>query len=371
MATGLSAVDPITANTTQYIYPDSWTALTNAGTNYAAGIPAYLNDVYQGWYDGKNSTGQTLDQTTAINRAVNPDQGWASGIRGALSQGDLWKQTNNSASSALTPWSGVLGSAQDVANRAASGFGAGSVFDPSQLQKFMSPYVNDAANSLITQSNRNLTENILPGVNSTFTGAGQFGSSRNADFTNRAIRDQQQGLNTALGQLNYGATKDAMGNYSDWANKLISGASGLNAVAGTLGNIGSGYGGLSGAYNALGNGALSFMNTIGGLNSTGSGVDNTQNQTALTAANAGQVTQQQALDKDYQDWLTQQQFPLTGLSALSSGVGGLSSGVKPNSYVPSSQPDNLTRLITAIQTLKGGVSDSTIQTMIQTFLGGN
>ena len=61
----------------------------------------------------------------------------------------------------------------------------------------MSPYTDSVVNRIAELGQRNLTENLLPQVNSTFTGAGQFGSTRNADFTNRALRDANESI---LGQ---------------------------------------------------------------------------------------------------------------------------------------------------------------------------
>lgn len=97
-------------------------------------------------------------------------------------------------------------------------------FNPTQQQQFMNPYVQNVVNANTQQSNQNLMENILPNVNSTFTGAGQFGSSRNADFTNRAIRDQQQTLaNTNAGALMQ-AQQNAGTQYADWTKTGLSAA---------------------------------------------------------------------------------------------------------------------------------------------------
>lgn len=62
---------------------------------------------------------------------------------------------------------------------------------------YMSPYTDSVVNRIAQLGERNLTENLLPQVNSTFAGAGQFGSTRNADFTNRALRDANESI---LGQ---------------------------------------------------------------------------------------------------------------------------------------------------------------------------
>ena len=68
---------------------------------------------------------------------------------------------------------------------------------PQAVGSYMSPYTDSVVNRIAQLGQRNLTENLLPQVNSTFTGAGQFGSTRNAEFTNRALRDANESI---LGQ---------------------------------------------------------------------------------------------------------------------------------------------------------------------------
>lgn len=68
---------------------------------------------------------------------------------------------------------------------------------PQAIGSYMSPYTDQVVNRIAQLGQRNLTENLLPQVNTTFTGAGQFGSTRNADFTNRALRDVNESV---LGQ---------------------------------------------------------------------------------------------------------------------------------------------------------------------------
>ena len=68
---------------------------------------------------------------------------------------------------------------------------------PQAVGSYMSPYTDSVVNRIAQLGQRNLTENLLPQVNSTFTGAGQFGSTRNAEFTNRAVRDANESI---LGQ---------------------------------------------------------------------------------------------------------------------------------------------------------------------------
>ena len=91
-------------------------------------------------------------------------------------------------------------------------------YDAADMQKFMNPYTQNVINANNQQSNQNLQENIMPGVNSTFTGGGQFGSTRNSDFLNRAIRDNQQTLNNTNATTLYNAQNQANTNYKDWTN---------------------------------------------------------------------------------------------------------------------------------------------------------
>ena len=91
-------------------------------------------------------------------------------------------------------------------------------YDPSKMSEFMNPYTSNVIDANNQASNQNLTENILPAVNSTFTGNGQFGSTRNADFESRAIRDNQQTLNNTNATTLYNAQNQANTNYKDWTN---------------------------------------------------------------------------------------------------------------------------------------------------------
>ena len=93
-----------------------------------------------------------------------------------------------------------------------------ATYDPSKMSEFMNPYTSNVIDANNQASNQNLTENILPAVNSTFTGNGQFGSTRNADFENRAIRDNQQTLNNTNATTLYNAQNQANTNYKDWTN---------------------------------------------------------------------------------------------------------------------------------------------------------
>ena len=89
-------------------------------------------------------------------------------------------------------------------------------YDQSKLNQFTNPYTTNVVNANNTLSNQNLMENILPGINSTFTGDGQFGSTRNAEFAQRAIRDNQQTLNNTNANVMMNAQNQANTSYQNW-----------------------------------------------------------------------------------------------------------------------------------------------------------
>lgn len=74
---------------------------------------------------------------------------------------------------------------------------AGTTGFTANAADYMSPYTSGVVDEIARRGTRNLTENLLPAVNQTFTGAGQFGSSRNSDFNARAVRDANESI---LGQ---------------------------------------------------------------------------------------------------------------------------------------------------------------------------
>lgn len=294
---------PTTTNqTTEFLYPQSVNTMTDTMANYTNNLPQFANDVYQNWYNQPLTTGQTNWQTQAWGQAMaNPQQQWLSPLQQASS---MYQQ--------------------------------GAQYDPSKLGQYLNPYVNDAANATMTQVNRNLTENLIPQINSTFTGAGQFGSTRNADFMNRAVRDTQQALSDTLAKQNVANYQQAQNDYQNWAKLGQSAASGLQGVAGT-----------------------------------GSAIDQTSLTNMLTAANAQQQQQQQTLDKNYQDYLTRQQYPLNAVGALSTAAKNVGSIQQPNINVPVAQPDNVSKVLAAVQAMQAGLSDSSTQKLLNQIFGSD
>lgn len=82
------------------------------------------------------------------------------------------------------------GSWQPYVNRAA-------LTVPKAINEYMSPYTSSVVDRIAKLGQRNFTDNLIPNVNSTFVGAGQFGSNRSGDWMARAVRDANESI---LGQ---------------------------------------------------------------------------------------------------------------------------------------------------------------------------
>lgn len=158
-----------------------------------------------------------------------------------------------------------------------------STWNEQGMMQHMNPYLNGALNTVSNLANQNLSENVMPGVNSTFTGAGQFGSTRNGDFLGRAIRDNQQVISNTQGKMVNQAYGQATTDYRGWAEQGL-----------TAGGAMSGLGNQMGQYGITG---LNTGMNLGGLNQT-------QNQKMLDANKA--------------KWEDNYNFPMSQFGALSS-----------------------------------------------------
>lgn len=228
---------------TGYSLPQWYGDLSQQFANTQGGMLDAYGTLGQNWYDQPLSAGLTDAQTQAIGQ-----YGPSGPIQGALSQ-------------------------------------YATQYDPSQTAKFMDPYTQQAIKGVYNLSNQNLRENILPGVNSTFTGAGQFGSSRNADFENRAIRDSQQAADNTVGSMLNNQWNNAMTQQFQWNQNPLVAAGALGTAAGQQFGMGT----------------------------------------------QAQTTAQGALDKNYQNWLNQIQLPQQMISNSASMIPNYSSMYRPSS----------------------------------------
>lgn len=128
----------------------------------------------------------TNQNVGAYTPAVQGALSTLGGIAGGSPVGQMHTMGN-----AATPWTGGEND-PDMTGGNRPGL---SSINPSN-----GPQTDDLMSSIARLGTRNLTENLMPAVNNTFIGAGQFGSSRMEDFYGRATRDTQEAVTNAQAQ---------------------------------------------------------------------------------------------------------------------------------------------------------------------------
>lgn len=164
---------------------------------------------------------------------------------------------------------------------------SGSTKSSDVVGDYMSPYMSNVTDRLATLAGRNLSENLLPQLSDQFVGAGQMSGTRMGEFTSRAVRDTQDSLLGAQGNLLNQGYQSALGTAGQDLSRGLTGASNLTDVA----NAGQTYG----------------LTDAGALSSVGAQV-------------SGKA--QQGADIGYQDYLNQLQWPAYNLSMLNSALRG-------------------------------------------------
>lgn len=344
-------------------------------------VPAPLTQIYQ---QGFGQLGQQLARpyTTYNNPRIADLTGLqqqamstASGLTGSL--GSIYQSALNAIGG--SPSGGGGG------GFSASAGGGGYGFDPSKLKaytpdvdkskmetstgawinpgvasSYMSPYTTGVIDRIAQLGQRNLQENLLPGINSTFTGAGQFGSTRNANFNNRALRDTQeailgeqakaleQGYSTAGNLFSSDAARALQSQQGTASNLLGLGNLGLSANTAAnqaqlqAGQINSeaatrmasvGVQSQANALNAEQNRVRNYLDLASGMAGNIGNAINLQNSLGGQQQNLNQ----QNLDLAYKDYMNQQNYPMSNLQnvlALANPIAN-ATGVKTtaNSYV--------------------------------------
>lgn len=269
--------------------------------------------------------------TTSTNAAV------AGGIQGMLGDTGYLNNTLNNWYN-LAPQQGALGAYSQYDPNSASQFSLGDAnynadqakqmtgnasYNQQNSQNFMNPYMSNVIDANNQASNQNLMENVLPQVNSTFAGNGQFGSTRNADFTNRAIRDQQQ----TLSNTNANALMQAQ----NQANTLGQQQQQMGINATNTGN------------------QLSLQQQQMGLNAQNAANTQYQNWTQM-GNNAGQ--------QDFTNWMTKANYPIGALGTLASSANAVETQPLGTMY-SGSDPTTLQKTVAGLGALNTAVNDGT------------
>lgn len=206
---------------------------------------------------------------------------------------------------------GAVDSAQGAAGAANAAVAGPSKnwTDPGTQSAYMSPYTSSVVNEIARLGNQNFNENIMPQINASMIGSGQFGSTRNAANLGNAARDTEQnimgqqasalesGYSTAGNLFNQDAARAQQQQQMQGQTAL--GAGQLAATTGL--QAGQQQGALAQAGSALGMQDAQGMQAIG------------QQQQQL---------QQTGLDTDYNNLVAQQQYGWNNLNNLNTIIRG-------------------------------------------------
>lgn len=295
--------------------------------------------------------GQAISQTQNLpgQGALNQAMGTLD-TSGALTMG------------AIAPGQGGAAAAQPYMDQAAQ------TFTGANVGQYMDPYIENVINRAGTLAGRQFNEKILPGIQDTFTGAGQYGSSRMKEVTDRAARDMAEGLQeqaqaalsgayTTAGNL-FGADQQRQGALAQLAGQLGTAGQTAQLQAGQqMGQLGQLFGALGLDTSKLG---LQQAQQLGALGESLQGL-NLRDAAALEAI-GGQEQQlaQRNLDLAYQDFVNQRDYPRQQVDWLSQIIRGLPATAVPTSGTttstgPSSvyQPSPLAQIAALASGIKG------------------
>lgn len=218
-------------------------------------------------------------------------------------------------------WEPFLGEAADIyrlgvpsIQAATSGVpalvGQGVNFDPNRIDEYVNPYRAGVVDELARLAEENLRERIFPAVNTEFTAAGQFGSSRHREFGSRAIRDS---MRETLGQQRMAlsdAYDQALGAYGADRLRFLQGAEAL----------GQGTEAAAGAAEAIGRG-------VGSLGPIGQDAALRELTGTLEAGAVGPRYQQSLEDWQYGQFLERRDWPFSRLMQMMQVMQGAPQGV--------------------------------------------
>lgn len=165
-----------------------------------------------GFFDAPPAT--TNQATTVANGLPDWYQQYVSGIGGMAA---------NYANQPYTPYTGARVAGLSSGQQTAMGGLSSMVTNPNPTQKwtdpgvassYMSPYTSGVVDDIARRGNQNFNQNVMPGIQSQFVGAGGSGSTRNADILSKAAVTNQaniSGLQSNALQAGYGTGANIFG----------------------------------------------------------------------------------------------------------------------------------------------------------------
>lgn len=177
-----------------YLFQGQAPASVTSTAASATGVPDWYSEYIRGIAGkgvelaGQQDAAPTPQQAIA---GFTPDQIQA--FQQVRDNQGSWRPMFGQAQGALSQAQGAATGAAGAANAAVAGPSANWT-DQGTMDKYMSPYTSSVVNEIARLGNQNFNENIMPQINASMIGSGQFGSTRNADVLSRAGRDVQQNI---------------------------------------------------------------------------------------------------------------------------------------------------------------------------------
>lgn len=194
------------AGALEYLWGTQAPSAVNTSTGMTSGLPEWYQEYIRG-IAGKGTQiagAQSTADVPALSVAgFNQDQ--IDSFSGVRENQGAWKPDLEAARSAA---SGIVPAANGLIQQGQSAVsGPAQTWDDAAAAKYMSPYTKQVTENIQRLGLRNLNENLLPAVQDQFIGAGQFGSTRNADIIGRTVRDANADISGQVGNaLNQGYT---------------------------------------------------------------------------------------------------------------------------------------------------------------------
>lgn len=278
----------------------------------------------QAWQGASDMQGQwnpTLQ--SGINMTQQAGQGSALGAASPYLQAGA----NGSAAAAAQPYLGAAASGSALGAAAPWLMAGSQTATGPNLAAYMNPYTDNVINRASDLATRNWREQIMPGIQDTFTNAGQYGSSRMAETAYKGARDVEDSLQSQAASQLAGAFTNAQGSFQNDQNRMLTAAGQVGSLGGQdlsrMLEAGSQAGALTsqdlnrqidvgGQMGALSSADLQRMlasgNQMGNLASTGQrmGINDLGALDAAGAEQQGQI--QKNYDTAYGDWNNQKNY---------------------------------------------------------------
>lgn len=246
--------------------------------------------------------------TNIANQQVAGQIGEGSNIASAVGQQALNTPTQANQLQNQALGYGAMGAmtGQNVANMSTN---------PAAQQAYMSPYIQNALQPTLQEMQRQYGITGAQEMGNA-TKAGAFGGSREALMAAENQRNKNIAMNQAIGQGYQSAFQNAQ-NQMNQAAQL-----GMQGTAQGLAGIGAAT--QAGQYGLAGlNTAGTAASTLGALGQTQYGQESGINQAMYTAGLQQQGQAQAALNNQYQDYLTQLNYPYQQLGFMSNILRGI------------------------------------------------